>query len=155
MSTLALSRYELRYGRGASHGDAPNGLVEDGAHGSQSFPKNPVGVKNAKRQGMRRGVAHTRIKSPYVRRHQWPKSGRMRGVATSAAEVPAPKAQAERGSTMHFVGMGVLCAVGAIASVQTGPFPLNFAVGAGLALLFVREAIKRRRRLRASTLSQE
>lgn len=155
MSTLALSRYELRYGKGASRGDASNERVKGRACDSQSFPKNPVGVKNSICQSMRRGVAHMRMKSPYVRKHQWPKSVRMCGGATSAAEVPASKAQAERGLTMHFVGMGVLCAVGAIASIQTGPFPFNIAVGAGLALLFVHEAIKRRRRFRASTLSRE
>ena len=50
--------------------------------------------------------------------------------------------------TVHFVGLGVLCTVGTIASIQTGPFPLNFVVGGDIMLLFAHEATKKIRQCR-------
>ncbi|MDD9808759.1 MAG: hypothetical protein OXU86_04105 [Thaumarchaeota archaeon] len=55
--------------------------------------------------------------------------------------------------TVHFVGLGVLCTVGTIASIQTGPFPLNFVVGGGIMLLFAHEATKKIRQWRTGAQS--
>lgn len=84
-------------------------------------------------------------KREYVTGYYALKTRKASGRRPGAAEAAVPGEPGGRGSTAGFVGLGVLCAVGAAASVQTGPFPLNFAVGAGLVLLFAREAIKRRR----------
>jgi len=88
-------------------------------------------------------------KREYVTGYDALKTRKASARRLGAAEAAAPGEPVGRGGAAGFVGLGVLCAVGAAAAVQTGPFPLNFAVGAGLVLLFAREAIKRRRPRRA------
>ena len=46
---------------------------------------------------------------------------------------------------LHFGVFGGMCAIGALAAVQTGPFPLNVAVGAGIVALFVADTRKKLR----------
>lgn len=56
---------------------------------------------------------------------------------------PAPAANRRRAALIHFGGFGVLCAIGAIMAVQTGPFPLNVVVGAAIAALFGADTFKK------------
>lgn len=50
----------------------------------------------------------------------------------------------DRGEKVHFALFASMCAIGAVAIANTGPLPLNYALGAAVALLPPALVIKRR-----------
>lgn len=105
--------------------------------------------RNHGRQNAQRGGAPADMRAQYlVERYGYDPRLFSTGVAEGHGSVPA--ASPKRRALYHFGGFGALCAVGALAALQTGPFPLNVAVGAAITALFVADTAKKIRAWRAT-----
>lgn len=153
MVTLALRRYRRKHILGGNHFDTVTGMP-DHADNRQTTIKNPA---DGKSKNLRNGPLLEKYKSAkldHVTRYYALKTRKSQTKPANTVKAVVPKASHGRHKASNFIGLGVLCAIGTVASIQTGPFPLNFALGAVITLLFAREAIKWRRLRRASASSQ-
>lgn len=121
------------------------------ADGKQTALKNPAAGRS---KNFRGGVflgKYRSAKLEYVTRYYALKTRKIQTRSANTVKTVVHKVSCRRNKDWNFVGLGVMCTIGTVASIQTGPFPLNFAVGGVIMLLFAREAIKSRRQRRAST----
>jgi len=128
--------------------------MPDQTDSKQEVKKNLAVGESKNFHVVRRTEKYRSAKLEYVAVYYALKTGKVLAKPTNAGEAVVPKAPSERHKAAQFVGLGVLCSVGAVASIQTGPFPLNFLVAAGITVPFVLEAAKRLRLRRSGAPSR-
>lgn len=140
-------------------GQSPEGakaaLPAEGGAGASGSPE-PAPPHRRGRQDVRNGGTPSEMKMQYLmecrRRASRPAP---RPVHAGDAGDATPTVSHRRHALVHFGGFGALCAIGAIMAMQTGPFPLNIAVGAAIAALFGADTFKKIRMWRSTALSRK
>jgi len=135
---------------GHLHGRVDSRLPSNAVGGGQPGPSDH---KHGD-QGQQHECMPLDIKTRYLReRYRRGSPSFYDGIAKGEGNA-APAAGHRRHALVHFGGFGVLCAIGAVTAIQTGPFPLNIAVGAAIAALFGADTFKKIRMWRSMPLSR-